>query len=293
MVERVENISGLTESLSTLVELLRSRAACQPDQRAYLYLENGETEKAQLTYAELNHRARCIAAQLQSLGANGQRVLLLYPTGTEYIAAFFGCLYAGAVAVPVFPPRPNRTLDRLEAIVTDAHATIALTTPSVFSKLKPSLMATAELGAMQWLTTDVLDESLADEWREPNIDSDTLAFLQYTSGSTASPKGVMVSHGNLLHNQRVIKTACRHNEQSTFVSWLPIYHDMGLIGTIIQPLYLGSLGVLISPTDFLQNPFCWLQAVSKYRAHTSGGPNFAFDLCVRKITPEQRQTLDL
>src|SRR5215208_4586285 len=154
-------------------------------------------------------------------------------------------------------------------------------------------MATAELGAMQWLTTDVLDESLADGWGEPVIDSDTLAFLQYTSGSTASPKGVMVSHGNLLHNQRVIKTACRHTEQSTFVSWLPIYHDMGLIGTIIQPLYLGSLGVLISPTDFLQNPFCWLQAVSKYRAHTSGGPNFAFDLCVRKITPEQRQTLDL
>jgi acyl-CoA synthetase (AMP-forming)/AMP-acid ligase II len=193
----------------------------------------------------------------------------------------------------VFPPRPNRTLDRLEAIVSDAHATIALTTPSVFSKLKPSLMATAELGAMQWLTTDVLDEAWADEWIEPAINSNTLAFLQYTSGSTASPKGVMVSHGNLLQNQRVIKFACRHDEQSTFVSWLPIYHDMGLIGTIIQPLYLGSLGVLISPTDFLQNPFCWLQAISKYKAHTSGGPNFAFDLCVRKITAEQRQTLDL
>ena len=280
--------------LSTLVELLRWRADRQPDQRAYLYLENGETEQSQLTYAELDRWARCIGARLQSLGAGGQRVLLLYPTGTEYIAAFFGCLYAGAVAVPVFPPRPNRTLDRLQAIVTDAHATIALTTPAVFSKVKPSLLATPELSAMQWLTTEVLDESLADNWQEPSsIDGDTLAFLQYTSGSTASPKGVMVSHGNLLHNQRVIKTACEHTAQSTFVSWLPIYHDMGLIGTIIQPLYLGSLGVLISPADFLQNPFCWLQAISRYKAHTSGGPNFAFDLCVRKITPEQRQTLDL
>jgi acyl-CoA synthetase (AMP-forming)/AMP-acid ligase II/acyl carrier protein len=293
MVKAVDNFSELTEKLSTLVELLRWRAARQPQQRAYLYLENGDTEKAQLTYAELDRWARCIAARLQVLGAEGERVLLLYPTGTEYIAAFFGCLYAGAVAVPVFPPRPNRTLDRLEAIVADAHATIALTTPAVFSKLKPSLMATTQLGAMHWLTTDALDESLAGEWKEPEIDSAKLAFLQYTSGSTASPKGVMVSHGNLLHNQRVIKTACRHTEQSTFVSWLPIYHDMGLIGTVIQPMYLGSLSVLISPTNFLQNPFCWLQAISRYKAHTSGGPNFAFDLCVRKITPEQRQTLDL
>lgn len=283
----------MTREFSTLVELLRWRADRQPNQRAYLYLENGETEQSQLTYAELDCWARCIGARLQSLGADGQRVLLLYPTGTEYIAAFFGCLYAGAVAVPVFPPRPNRTLDRLQAIVADAQATIALTMPTVFSKVKPSLLATPELSAMQWLTTEVLDESLADEWQEPSINKDTLAFLQYTSGSTASPKGVMVSHGNLLHNQRVIKTACEHTEQSTFVSWLPIYHDMGLIGNVIQPLYLGSLGVLISPADFLQNPFCWLQAVSKYRAHTSGGPNFAFDLCVRKITPEQRQTLDL
>lgn len=293
MTASVDNLSQLPVKLSTLVELLRWRADRQSDQRAYLYLENGETEQSQLTYAELDRWARCIGARLQSLGAGGQRVLLLYPTGTEYIAAFFGCLYAGAVAVPVFPPRPNRTLDRLQAIVTDAHATIALTTPAVFSKVKPSLLATPELSAMQWLTTDVFDESLAGNWQEPSIDGDTLAFLQYTSGSTASPKGVMVSHGNLLHNQRVIKTACQHTEQSTFVSWLPIYHDMGLIGTIIQPLYLGSLGVLISPADFLQNPFCWLQAISRYKAHTSGGPNFAFDLCVRKITPEQRQTLDL
>src|SRR5687768_7004713 len=153
MVARVDNFSELSGNCSTLVQLLRWRADRQPHQRAYLYLENGETEKSHLTYAELDRWARCIGARLQSLGANGQQVLLLYPTGTEYIAAFFGCLYAGAVAVPVFPPRPNRTLDRLEAIVTDAQAKIALTTAAVFSKLKPSLLATPELAAMQWLTT--------------------------------------------------------------------------------------------------------------------------------------------
>ena len=289
----VDNYSELSEHFSTLVELLSWRADRQAHQRAFVYLDNNGNEAAHLTYGELERQARCIGARLQQLGAGGQRVLLLYPTGTEYIAAFFGCLYAGAVAVPVFPPRPNRTLERLEVIATDARATIALTTPSVFSKMKPSLTAAANLSAMQWLTTTALDESLAEEWREPVIDGDTLAFLQYTSGSTASPKGVMVSHGNLLHNQRVIKAACEHTEHSTFVSWLPIYHDMGLIGTVIQPLYLGSLGVLISPTDFLQNPFCWLQAISKYRAHTSGGPNFAFELCVRKIASEQRRALDL
>ena len=143
------------------------------------------------------------------------------------------------------------------------------------------------------LATDALDEGLADDWRESLINSDTLAFLQYTSGSTASPKGAMVSHGNLIHNQRVIKTACQHTEHSTFVSWLPMFHDMGLIGNVLQPLYLGALGVLMWPTSFLQRPFCWLQAISKYKAHTSGGPNFAFELCVRKIKPEQREKLDL
>lgn len=288
-----ECLSESTFEPSTLVELLRWRAQHQPDQRAYTFLADGESEQGHLTYRELDQQTRTIGAWLQSLEASHERVLLLYPPGLMYIAAFFGCLYAGAVAVPVYPPRPNRTLLRLQAIVADAQAKVVLTTGMILSRVQGLLAEAPELETLRWLTTDSLDSDLAEAWRDPALTSDTLAFLQFTSGSTASPRGVMVSHGNLLHNQRVIRTACQHTEQSSFVSWLPVYHDMGLIGTVIQPLYLGAPCVLMSPEAFLQKPLRWLQAISRYKAHTSGGPNFAYDLCVRKIDAEQRATLDL
>jgi acyl-CoA synthetase (AMP-forming)/AMP-acid ligase II/acyl carrier protein len=150
-----------------------------------------------------------------------------------------------------------------------------------------------ELARLRWLATDGIDRALAGEWRDPGVRPDDLAFLQYTSGSTAAPKGVMVTHGNLMENERVIQSVLSHDEESTFVGWLPVYHDMGLIGNVLQPLYIGALSVLMSPVSFLQQPFRWLRAVSRYRAHTSGGPNFAYDLCARKATEEQRTGLDL
>ncbi len=277
----------------TLVDLLRARAAAHPDRVAYTFLADGEGEEEKLTYGELDRRARATAASLQPLAKNGERVLLLYPPGLDYIAAFFGCLYAGTVAVPAYPPRRNRNLLRLQAVVADAEAAVALTTAPILARIAPSFSQNPYLQPLRWLTAEGEAFGGEENWQEPAVSSDSLAFLQYTSGSTSTPKGVMVSHGNLLHNQRMIQTAFRQTAESVIVGWLPLYHDMGLIGNVLQPLYVGARCVLMSPVAFLQQPVRWLRAVSNYRATTSGGPNFAYDLCARRITREQRATLDL
>jgi amino acid adenylation domain-containing protein/non-ribosomal peptide synthase protein (TIGR01720 family) len=277
---------------TTLIELLRSRALQHPEKLAYTYLRDGETEEASLTYGELDRRARKLAASLQAAGATGQRVLLLYPPDLEYVSAFFACLYAGAVAVPAYPPRQNRNLDRLQAIIIDAQARFALTTSQIRSRMEPVLKQSG-LKGFRLLDTAELEQGSGNDWFEPAISAGSLAFLQYTSGSTSTPKGVMVTHGNLLHNQRMIQQAFRQTQDSLIAGWLPLYHDMGLIGNVLQPLYVGASAVLMSPVAFLQSPFRWLEVISRYKATTSGGPNFAYDLCVRKITAEQRAQLDL
>ena len=281
---------------SNLVELLRWRAEQQPDRRAYTFLADGETEEIHLTYGELDRRVRAIAAALQDLSAPGERALLLYPPGLDYIAAFFGCLYAGVIAVPVYPPDPlrlNRTLPRLQTIARDARAKIALTTGAIL-EMKDLLLDQAEdLRALHWLATDHAAKETAGSWKEPLVTRDSIAFLQYTSGSTASPKGVMISHSNLLNNLLLIRLVTETSSESQMVSWLPQYHDMGLITGILLPCYDGFPVTLMSPLDFLQRPFRWLQAVSRTRTTHSGGPNFAYDLCIRKIADAQKETLDL
>lgn len=285
---------GLTTTFQaqTLLELLSYRASTQPKQIAYTFLRDGETDAIHYTYQQLEHQVKVIAAHLQSCYQPGNRILLLYPPGLDYISAFFGCLYAGMVAVPAYPPRPNR-LSRLQGILQDAGAEVALTNQQTLGGLQRQIAQLPELQSLKLIATDTLADHLAQHWQEPTINSDTLAFLQYTSGSTATPKGVMISHGNLLHNLRLIYQCFGHSSTSQGVIWLPPYHDMGLIGGVLQPLYGGFPVVLMSPLIFLQSPLRWLQAISRYKGTTSGGPNFAFDLCVRKITPEQKQTLDL
>ncbi|MGB8510245.1 MAG: AMP-binding protein, partial [Pyrinomonadaceae bacterium] len=281
---------------STLVDLLRWRAEHQPHRLGYTFLSNGEDEEVSFTYAELDRQARIIGGLLQSRVKPGERVLLLYPSGLKFIAAFFGCLYSGVIAVPVYPPDPARldlTLLRFQSIVNNARPAAALTTSAILSKFSELIERDQDFRSIQWVMTDDIEPEYADTWQYPAIDGNTLAFLQYTSGSTSTPKGVMVSHANLLHNEQTIQRACRHTHESTFVGWLPLYHDMGLIGNVIQPLYLGARCVLMSPVAFLQRPLRWLDAISRFRAATSGGPNFAYDLCVRKTTPEQRASLDL
>lgn len=293
MNARLDGSTIISSKFSSLLSILRHRAQNQGEQISYTYLKDGETEANSLTYQQLEKKARVIAAKLQSLCNFEDRALLLYPPGLEFVEAFFGCLCAGVVAVPVYPPRPNHSLARVEAIVSDAKTTLVLTTASTLQRLEQQFSLNPKLSALQWVTTDTLSDGLAGDWEEPPLSSDSLAFLQYTSGSTGNPKGVMVSHRNLLHNSAFIQTFFEHSSESIGVIWLPPYHDMGLIGGVIQPLYRGGPVVLISPMHFLQRPIRWLMAITRYRATTSGGPNFAYDLCVRKITPKQRAGLDL
>jgi acyl-CoA synthetase (AMP-forming)/AMP-acid ligase II len=281
------------QEVSTLVDILQFRAQSQPDSTAYTFLQDGETQSISLTYRELDRKAQAIASQLQSMHLTASRALLLYPPGLEFIAAFFGCLYAAVVAVPAYPPRPNQNMSRLEAIVSDAEATVAMTTTALLANIKSRFAENAQFANLHWIGTDDITTDLSETWQKPEIHEKSLAFLQYTSGSTGTPKGVMVSHGNLLHNSALIQKSFGDTPSSRGVSWLPPYHDMGLIGGVIQPLYVGAPMILMPSLIFIQKPLRWLKAISHFKATTSGGPNFAYDLCIRKITPEQRASLDL
>ncbi|HEX8650761.1 MAG TPA: amino acid adenylation domain-containing protein [Pyrinomonadaceae bacterium] len=288
----VDHFPGSKLEPSTFVDLLRWRALHQPDQQAYSFLMNGETEEIRLTYEALDQLARAIGAQLQSLGAKGDRALLLYPPGLEFIAAFYGCLYAGMIAVPACPPRSHRFLLRLQTMVADSDPLVALTSTSLVSRLE-RMTESSKMKRLRWLSTSNLADGQEDLWHEPDIKGETLAFLQYTSGSIGLPKGVQVSHSNLLNNSAQIAQAFELAPDDHFVSWLPTYHDMGLIGGVLQPLFSGMPNTLMSPIFFLQSPLRWLETISRHKSTVSGGPNFAYDLCVRKITPEQRANLDL
>ncbi|WP_240359708.1 non-ribosomal peptide synthetase [Pyxidicoccus trucidator] len=277
---------------ATLVDLLRERARLEPDFTLYTFLVDGEEQEERLTCAELDRRARMIAAGLSQL-APGERVLLLYPPGLDYIAAFFGCLYAGVVAVPVYPPRHDRSLARLQAITLDAQATAGLIRTEHLELLRQFFPLAPELERLAWIATDTLDDRAAETWAPPALTGAARAFFQYTSGSTSLPKGVMLTHRNLLRNLEAIRIRFQQTRDSRVVTWLPPYHDMGLIGGLLQPLYTGYPAVLMSPADFLQQPLRWLRAISRYRATTSGGPDFAYALCVRKVSPEQCAELDL
>ncbi|OGQ97791.1 MAG: hypothetical protein A2521_02155 [Deltaproteobacteria bacterium RIFOXYD12_FULL_57_12] len=273
--------------------MLRRRVQELGEKTVYTYLNDGESQESRLTYCELERRALAIAAHLQSLLSQGERVLLLYPPGIDFPVAFFGCLCAGMVAVPTNLPGSNRFLASIETTVSDARPTAALTTASTLEEYRRQIDQTPGLATLKWIATDTIPDNLADDWQEPPLGTDSLAVLQYTSGSTGSPKGVMISHGNLLHNSSVIHAVFGHSTSMRGIIWLPPYHDMGLVGGIIQAVYAGGDAILLSPVHFIQKPIRWLMAISRYKGTSSGGPNFAYDLCVRKITPEQKSELDL
>lgn len=286
---------------ATLVELLRWRALNQPDELAYTFLACGEAGEIRLTYGELDRQARGVAARLRGPARRGDRALLLYPPGPEFIVAFFGCLFAGVVAVPAYPPRLNRNLLRIRAIAADAGARVVLCVSSVLMRMEALFGAAPELKQLRWLATDGATRDAGEAWEEVADERDELSpqgdepcFLQYTSGSTGQPKGVMVSQRNLLTNLSLIwQHRLARLDGNHMVTWLPVYHDMGLIGGVLLPLYGGFSCTLMSPTAFLQRPISWLEAISRCRATISIAPNFAYDLCVRKIKPERREALDL
>lgn len=275
------------------VALLRHRAEQQPDCDALAFLVDGETTIVRQTYRQLDVQARALAVQLQESGLAGQRALLLLPPGFDFVVALLGCFYAGVTAVPVYLPKSNRPLTGLLAIVADAHIRAVLTTAALLPDLMARINREATWENVCWLTTDAIDVARADRWQPPVLGPDALACLQYTSGSTATPKGVMLSHGNLLSNSRIIGRAFGHKPSSVGLIWLPPYHDMGLIGGILQPLYSGFFTVLMSPVHVIQQPLRWLRAVARFRATTSGGPNFMYGLCVQRIRPEECEGLDL
>lgn len=293
MESQPSNLIHIPKPAATLVELLRWQAQERPDQLAYTFLLDGEVDQVAVTFAELDRQARATAAWLESQAATGERALLLYPPGLEYIAAFFGCLYAGVTAVPAYPPRLNRPAPRIQAIVADSEARFALTTSDILSNVARRFEHTPDLQSLHWLDTQQTPAGLENGWYNPDVQPETLAFLQYTSGSTSSPRGVMLSHANLLHNLEMIRQGFKIEYDPIGIIWLPSYHDMGLIGGILEPLYVGGSAVLMSPFYFLQRPLRWLEAITRYRGNITGAPNFAFDLCVDKITPEQKQGLDL
>ena len=260
---------------------------------AYTFLVDGDGAELSLSCGELARRVKAVAALLQGMGAPGERALLLFPPGLDYVVAFWACLYAGVIAVPVYPPRLKRGLPRLRAIAGDAGATLALTTAQVLGSVDSLLAQAPDLKTLKWQATDNLTLESTRQWRPAGIRGDALAYLQYTSGSTSAPKGVMVSHSNVLSNSAAIAHGFEHTSQSISLSWLPHFHDMGLVDGIIQPMYGGFRGLLMSPASFLQNPLRWLKGISKYQVTHSGGPNFAYDLCARRVGVEERATLDL
>lgn len=288
----MKRTDGPVHRFTNLVSLLRHRAEIQGDQTAYTFLP-GDDRTQEMTYAQLDRRARALAVRLLEEAEPGDRVLLLFPSSLEYVISFFACLYANMIAVPAYPPRPRKPSPRIEGMVADADIEVALTTPDLLRTYERQFLKFPYLASMEWLAVDSSYEDRAGEWSMPEIGRDTLAFLQYTSGSTSAPKGVMVSHQNLLANEEMMWEAFGLKEGDVLASWLPFYHDMGMIGMILHNMYVGGHIVFMAPSSFLQRPARWLEMISKYKAVFSGAPNFAYDLCAEKVSREDRMKLDL
>lgn len=278
--------------LTNFLDILEYWTDKTPGNMAFSFTD-GEGSDEGVTYAQLYSRAKAVAANLQERGMTGERVLLLYPPCLDFVIGFFGCVLAGAVAVPAYPPRRNRNADRIQSIADDAQSRLAMTVSSVSQRMQNAVDGALPLQNIKWLETDKVDVGAASSWRRPNIRPDSLAVLQYTSGSTGSPKGVMLTHGNLTYNTQLICHGFRPGRNGRGFCWLPTYHDMGLVGSVLEPTFVGLQAVFMSPMSFLQRPLRWLECITRYRITMSGGPNFAYELCIDKITDEDLKTLDL
>ena len=278
----------------TLPEILHARARHTPDQTAYIFLRDGEEDEEKITYRELDQAARTIAHRLLQWNMKGERALMLFPPGLAFIKSLYACFYAGVIAVPAYPPRKNRSIDRIKTLVIDSGASMVLSITEIRQSSERSFMDMEELNSLKWMVVDGPNDPFglpeeADVFPSPG---DT-ALLQYTSGSTGQPKGVMVTHRNIIRNVEFIRQSFELTRKSVSVTWLPSFHDMGLIDGVIEPVYLGFPGIIIPPVNFLQKPYRWLKAISKYKGTHSGAPNFAFDLCVDGISGDERQGIDL
>ena len=273
-----------------------SRSRTAPDATAFLYLRDGEHETERLTYAELQRRAASVGAWLRQAGFSGKRALVLHQPGVEFVTAFLGCLAARTVAVPVFPPnpaRPDASLTRLLGVVTDCSPAVVLVSSALWLKITALADQWPALRALPWIDTSTIPNAPDAEWDVAPPDAPDVAFLQYTSGSTHAPKGVRITHRNITANARRVASLLSLTPDSRGLSWLPPYHDMGLIGHVLQPLCHGIESILMPPVAVLQRPLRWLEAISRYRATISYAPNFAYELVLRKVRPEHLARLDL
>ncbi len=279
----------------SFVDLVQARAREIPNKDIFIFLADGETETVRINMAQLDRRARAVAAHLQQHGADGKPVLLVYPPGVEFITGFLGCLYAKAIAVPAYPPTKNRGMERLDTIAADCDAHFALTTAEGMAQMLRNKKVSDDsfIRRIHLMASDTIPDDEAVHWKKPLLSRPDLCFLQYTSGSTGNPKGVMVSHGNILHNVKTMREAFDLPEHFNMVSWLPMFHDMGLIGHVLGPINAGCTQVTMTPNVFLEKPVRWLKAISGLEQVYTTAPNFAFDYCVDKITDAEMQGIDL
>ncbi len=277
------------------VEILQQHAAETPDRLSHLLLGAKEEENQSLTYSQLDAEVKKMAAYLQSAAEPGQRALLVYPTSLEFIAAMYGCLYAGIVPIPTNPPGMNRSAQRLEAIAKDARARLVLTTPEYRQAFLAEAAQFPDFAALKWVTRETVEAGGGHSLQIPQITPQSTAFIQYTSGSTNIPKGVVISYRNLSYNAHAIRQARIYelNEDSVALNWAPLFHDMGLLVSVFQTVIDRTPSLMMSPIMFMQNPVSWLRNIHKYRVTGSGAPNFAYELCIHKIPLEKCEGLDL
>ena len=277
----------------TYIEVIKNRCLEKPEHTVFRFLNDGVNENESLTFHQLETRSKALGSEFQRTGDKGDRILLLFPPGLSYVASIFACFYSGFIAVPAYPPRRNQKLNRLHTIISDAGAKTALVSQKVYDDIQRNFADDEVLSNMHWLVYEQIDDDKANNFKETEIEPNDIALLQYTSGSTGNPKGVMLTQLNLLYNSEYIRQTFEFDENSVGVNWLPIFHDMGLIGGVLQSAYLGVSNVGMPPTAFLKNPLNWLKAMEKYNGTTGGGPNFGFDYCLDKIKDEDKKSLKL
>jgi acyl-CoA synthetase (AMP-forming)/AMP-acid ligase II len=275
----------------TWIEVIQEQSITHPDKTIFTFLQDIGGEDSRLTFRELEQKMGSIGAHLVQDGASGERVLLLLEPSMNYILAFLGCLHAKAIAVPAYPPSMKKQYGRLISMIQDAKAKFAITSRTIYEKLKK--WTKEDFPDVNWILIEDLVVRTPSEIPSLDWNSDDIAFLQYTSGSTGNPKGVILHHTHLIESCHRMIEKWEVQENSKMVSWLPPYHDMGLIGTILTPLLAGTEAIMMTPFHFVQRPIRWLQAISDYRAEISISPNFGFDLCVDRIKEEKRDLLDL
>jgi acyl-CoA synthetase (AMP-forming)/AMP-acid ligase II len=279
---------------STFSDILKVRASEQGGKQAFVFLKSHGSIEDQLTFSDLDQRARDVAVKLIINDLCGERVLLVFPPGLDFVVALFACFYANAVAVPVPFYSGKRVVERINSICRDADPAGVLTVTRLGKELQVRESVLSKTSGFVWIEIDALDaEHDLPDVPLPTTDPNALALLQYTSGSTTAPKGVMITHANLIANNTMIAEVFGHNSNSRGVGWLPLFHDMGLVGHVLQPVYFGGLSVLMSPLAFLQKPIRWLRAISDWNATTSGGPSHAFEHCLRLVRNEELSNIDL